>query len=350
MWRSASMPPVTSDPVGEAGGAGRGGGKAGDRVDGHGAPAPAGKRPDPAGDADRLGGVGEVQAGNGGDLQAAGLDPAVAAVAGVVGDRDLAPGQSLELLVQGGLVGLDDRQVGGVLDAGQPVGVLTLGVEGVGGDDSPGQVQRLQQRLEAGDLVGVWSTSVWPRIPPVAWSIAASRWTCGLGWPLPRRVLPSTATACRHATRVGGGGRVVGEGGCCSVSHRPMTWSSASGSTRASTRRTVASPGGRQTRRSGSRRAPSAASTDPGASAAHSPIAARDLAPASTAATATASTVPSACRRPRRWRGSASWARSSSRLRHWWGASAAGTVSRWATAGMGDHEQAGAVIRSGHGL
>jgi hypothetical protein len=98
--------------------------------------------------------VGEVQAGNGGDLQAAGLDPAVAAVAGAVGDRDLAPGQSLELLVQGGLVGLDDQQVGGVLDADQPVGVLTLGVEGVGGDDSPGQVQRLQQRLEASDLVG----------------------------------------------------------------------------------------------------------------------------------------------------------------------------------------------------
>jgi hypothetical protein len=98
--------------------------------------------------------VGEVQAGNGGDLQAAGLDPAVAAVAGVVGDRDLALGQSLELLVQGGLVGLDDQQVGGALDADQPVGVVTLGVEGVGGDDSPGQVQRLQQRLEAGDLVG----------------------------------------------------------------------------------------------------------------------------------------------------------------------------------------------------
>jgi hypothetical protein len=76
--------PVPPDPVGEAGGACLAGGEAGDRVDRHGAPAAAGERPDPAGDADRLGGVGEGQAGDGGDLQAAGLDPAVATVAGVV--------------------------------------------------------------------------------------------------------------------------------------------------------------------------------------------------------------------------------------------------------------------------
>ena len=65
-----------------------------------------------------------------------------------------------------------------------------------------------------------------------------------------------------------------------------MTRSSASESTRASTRRTVASAGGRHAPVSGSRRTPSTARTGPGASAAHSPIAARDLAPASTAATA----------------------------------------------------------------
>ena len=82
------------------------------------------------------------------------LDAAVAAVAGVVGDGDLAPGQRLELLVQRGLVGLDDQQVGGVLVGDQPVGVLTLGVERVGGDDGVGQVQPLQQRPEPGDLVG----------------------------------------------------------------------------------------------------------------------------------------------------------------------------------------------------
>lgn len=152
--------------------------------------------------------------------------------------------------------------------------------------------------------------------------------------PLPRGVLPSTAIARRHA-RVGGGGCVAGWSGCWSASHRPITRSNASGSTRASTRRTVASAGGRQIRRSGSRRLPSAASTGPGASAAHSPIAVRDLAPASTAATATASTVPSACRRPRRWRGSVIWPRSSSRLRHWSGASTTGMSSRLAAAGIG---------------
>jgi hypothetical protein len=72
--------------------------------------------------------VGEVKAGDRGDLQAAGLDPAVAAVAGVVLDGDLPPGQGSELLVQGGMVGLDEQQVGGVLDGDQPLGVLTVGV------------------------------------------------------------------------------------------------------------------------------------------------------------------------------------------------------------------------------
>jgi hypothetical protein len=99
--------------------------------------------------------VGEVQASHGGGLQAANLGAAVAAVAGVVGDGDLAPGQGGELVVQAGLVGLDDQQVGGVLVGDQPVGVLTLGVHGVGGQDPPGQVQALQQRLEPGDLVGL---------------------------------------------------------------------------------------------------------------------------------------------------------------------------------------------------
>jgi hypothetical protein len=59
--------------------------------------------------------VGEVQASDGGDLQAAQFHPVVAAVAGTVGDGDLAPGEAGELVVEGGLVGLDDQQVGGVL-------------------------------------------------------------------------------------------------------------------------------------------------------------------------------------------------------------------------------------------
>jgi hypothetical protein len=55
------------------------------------------ERADPAGDPQRLSGMGEVQAGDGGDLQAAGLDPAVAAVVDGVGDGDVEPGQPSEL-------------------------------------------------------------------------------------------------------------------------------------------------------------------------------------------------------------------------------------------------------------
>jgi hypothetical protein len=79
-----------------------GGGEAGGCVHGHGPPAPAGKQPGPAGDPQGLGGVREVEAGDGGDLQAADLDPAVAAVAAVVLGRDVAPGQVSQLVVQVG--------------------------------------------------------------------------------------------------------------------------------------------------------------------------------------------------------------------------------------------------------
>jgi hypothetical protein len=87
---------------------------------------------------------GKPRASDGGDLQAADLGPTVAAVAGVVLDGDLVPGQGGELVVQGGLVGLDDQQVVGVLVGDQPVGVLALGMQGVGGEDPPGEVQVLQ--------------------------------------------------------------------------------------------------------------------------------------------------------------------------------------------------------------
>jgi hypothetical protein len=112
------------------------------------------RRLDPAGDADRLGGVGEVQASDGGDLEAADLQACVPAVAGVVLGWDAAPGQGGELVVQGGLVALDDEQVGGVLGGDQPLGVLTLGVERVSGHHPTGKVQPVQQRPEPGDLVG----------------------------------------------------------------------------------------------------------------------------------------------------------------------------------------------------
>jgi hypothetical protein len=90
---------------------GPGGGEVGDRVDHQRAPPPVAERPSPAGHADRLAGVGEVQAGDSGDLQAAGLHAAVAAVAGVVSDGDITPGQELELVVERELVGLHEQQV-----------------------------------------------------------------------------------------------------------------------------------------------------------------------------------------------------------------------------------------------
>jgi hypothetical protein len=208
--------PMPSDPVGQAGVAGLGGGEAGDRVHGHGAPASAGQRADPAGNADRLGGVREVQASDGGDLEAADLHAVVAAVAGLVQHGDVWPRQRGELVAQAGLVGLDDQQVGGVLDAHQPVGMLTLGMEGVGGDHPPGKVQPVQQRPESGDLVGLAANVGLAQNPA---------------------------------------------GGCWSASHRPSAASTASASIRARTRRTVASSGGRQTPLHGSRRTPSAART-----------------------------------------------------------------------------------------
>jgi len=50
---------------------------------------------------------------------------------------------------------LDDQDVVGVLAADQELGVLALGVQGVGGDHAPGQVQGCQQRGETSDLVGL---------------------------------------------------------------------------------------------------------------------------------------------------------------------------------------------------
>jgi hypothetical protein len=114
------------------------------------------QRPGSSGDAQRLGGVGEVQPGDGGDLQAAGLGAAVAAVNGAIGHGDLPPGEPSELPQEAGPVGLDHQQVGGVLVGDQPVGVLALGVQGVGGDPHAVQVQAGQQWLEGGDLVAGW--------------------------------------------------------------------------------------------------------------------------------------------------------------------------------------------------
>ena len=175
---------------------------------------------------------------------------------------------------------------------------------------------------------------------PLVWSIAASRCT-GRPWgPIAqRRLLPSTATARQ---RHGPGGRRR------SASHAPTAATSASPPTRARVRRSVASPGGCRVPVSGSRRAPSATKTGWGASAAHSLIAVRDRAPASTAAAATASMLTSACRRPLRSRGSGTTARRSSRPGHSPSPSGAASQSWVRTGGIGDDGSAGTVFRRGH--
>jgi hypothetical protein len=111
-------------------------------------------RPDAAGDPQRLGSVGEVQAIHGGDLEPADLHACMPAVAGLVHDGDVWPRQGGELAMQRGLVGLDDQQVGGVFDGDQPAGMLALGLERIAGDHGVGEIQPLQQRPEPGDLVG----------------------------------------------------------------------------------------------------------------------------------------------------------------------------------------------------
>jgi hypothetical protein len=128
------------------------------------------------------------------------------------------------------------------------------------------------------------------------WASAATR--CG-AFPVlpfaPRTVLPSTAITSRPLTRT-----------ALVHSQAPGTLSSMSGLTRANARRNVDSS-------AGPRAAPSVARTSGPASAAHWPIAANDLDPAITAAIPTASSPASACRRPRLFRGSGTWARRSSR-------------------------------------
>ena len=99
----------------------------------------------------------------------------------------------------------------GVLFLHQEHGVVSLGVERVGGDDSFSQVQVCQQRLEAGDLIGFPSTSTWASTALASWSATASRCAAcpsALAWRGPRTALPSTASACAcrkprpgHATR-----------------------------------------------------------------------------------------------------------------------------------------------------
>ena len=139
-------------------------------------------------------------------------------------------------------------------------------------------------------------TATWPRTVPMPWASAATR--CGALPSLslaPRTALPSMAITSRLPA-------------CTALVHSqaPRIWSSTSGLIMANARRKVDSS-------AGPRAAPRPASTPAPASAAHCPIAAKDLDPATTAAIPTASSPASGWRRPRILRGSGIWARRSSR-------------------------------------
>ena len=93
--------PVPTHNVGELLRAGVPRGQGGDGVDGLGGPSVAGERAPAPADLDGLGGVREQQPdADGGEFQLAGLDAAVAPVAGEVADGDVAPRQGGELGVQ----------------------------------------------------------------------------------------------------------------------------------------------------------------------------------------------------------------------------------------------------------
>jgi hypothetical protein len=64
------------------------------------------------------------------------------------------PEQALELGVEAGLILLHDRDVVASF-AGQELCVLALAMHGIGGDHAARRVERLQQRGELGDLVGL---------------------------------------------------------------------------------------------------------------------------------------------------------------------------------------------------
>lgn len=124
--------------------------------------------------------------------------------------------------------------------------------------------------------------------------------------------------------------------------------SSASPSTHASTRRMVASSGTGQASVRTSQRPPKASSAPVGTSAAHSPTATSEVAPASTAAAASARTYTKAWRTPRRERGSGTAARHSSRPGHSSRASAP-TSCRWPRAGgIREDTATGTVFFAGH--
>jgi hypothetical protein len=146
--------PVPANVAGELGRAGGAESKARHGVHGDGAPPAAAWVTHTAGDLQGLGGVGEVEFPDAGDLEGAQLDPAVGVVAAAVHNRDFVPWQPDELGVQRWLVRFDDEQVVGMLAGHEELSVVALGVQCISGDKGAGKVKAFQERLELRDLVG----------------------------------------------------------------------------------------------------------------------------------------------------------------------------------------------------
>jgi hypothetical protein len=196
-----------------------------------------------------------------------------------------------------GWLALTTNQVVGLRAGDQKLGSVGVGVERVGGDDCPGQVQPVQQGLEGGDLAGgaadlalgqhcaggVVHRGQQVDLPAVAFG-AAQR--LAVDRDCLAALLGAVAVAKPGADRRGQGLRVQAAQG-------------------------LADGGlGRDAVVVGvSRRAPSAARTLWGVSAAHSAIAVIERAPASTAAAAMARMAISGWRWPRGARGSGMVAR-----------------------------------------
>ena len=187
----------------------------------------------------------------------------------------------------------------------------------------------LSSGMKAGVSLLLSSICRCPRTVP-AWSIAASSHTA---FPParrdPRSTLPSTATARRCP------------GALLACKNAQITASKASPSRRLSSRISVVGCGTVTALLNGSTAKPRARRTQRGASAIHSAIAVKDLAPASTLAEAAATIATSGKRRPRRPRGSGRPARN--RARQTASGSGCGDVVRASCSspsGMGEDENA----------
>jgi hypothetical protein len=289
-----------------------------------------------AGDLDGLGGVREQDSGgDGDDLVGAGDPAAVAGVGLAVSDRDVLPRLPCQVAAQILLVALDGEDVvrASAVEVG---GVLTLGVEGIGGDDHLGEIVDLVEECgEHGYFVGLLAdldlAERHSRVmvqaghehpcAAVADSRASKRLTVD-GDRAARRPYIRLDAGCLGSGR----GQVAGE--------------------ETADRGVEPVPGERRERpsdRGRVRRAdPHPRRVSSTASAAHSAIAANDRAPETTAHTDTNRIAENRCRTPRFLRGSGTDSNTSSKPPRACGATTPHSGAKWRDrTAMGDDDTAG---------